>query len=92
MVPTDMKEFIALIVVVGIVVYFLCQPTTTPQLERAERARAADRPRANTPVVSATAASANGSLESRWQTGATSPTAAPAASDGSLTNRWKPSP
>jgi hypothetical protein len=61
-----MKEFLALVAVCGIVAYILCQPTTTPQLERAETRRAAE----NGPIPnkSSTPKPDDGSIANRWQT------------------------
>jgi hypothetical protein len=61
-----MKEFLALLVVCGIVAYILCQPSTTPQLERAESRRAVE----NGPIPnkSSTPKPDDGSIANRWQT------------------------
>jgi hypothetical protein len=64
-----MKEFLCAAVVCGIIAYFLCQPSTTPQLERAERRRATE----NGPISnkSSTPKAEDGSLGNRWQTTST---------------------
>jgi hypothetical protein len=59
-----MKEFLCAAVVCGIIAYFLCQPATTPQLERAERRRATE----NEPIPKNTPKADDGSLANRWQT------------------------
>jgi len=75
-----MKEFFTVIVLVGVVAYLLCQPTTVPQLERSQRERAAERPGTNNSAASATAAPADNSLTTRWQTGSNSASATPTPS------------
>ena len=104
LIGTKVKEFLAAIVLIGIVVYFWNQPAPIEQNPEARNgmrgggaAARAERgtiraPIPNNPTPSTAATAGDGSLTSRWQTGANSPTATTAASDGSLANRWKPRP
>ena len=61
-----MKEFLCAAAVCGIIAYFLCQPSTTPQLEQAEKRRAVE----NGPIPnkSSTPKPDDGSIANRWQT------------------------
>jgi hypothetical protein len=78
--------------VLGLAAWFLCQPSTMPQLEQSEKARSSEHAsmRNNPQESSPTPKPTNDSVASRWQT--SSPTASAAASDSSLNERWKPRP
>jgi hypothetical protein len=77
--------------VLGLAAWFLCQPSTMPQLEQSEKARSSEHASMrNNPQQSSPTPTPADSVASRWQT--SSPTASAAASDSSLNERWKPRP
>ena len=69
------KEFLTLALIVGAVVYVLCQPSTVPQLEQSESARSKEHASMRNAPRATTANNVG-------------PT--PTPGDGSLANRWKP--